>query len=135
MSTDTSRAEWLHNARALLDFLEFHDDLPLPDDFELTHWSWDSTPEIVGTIARALGTFSKHFSETSLTLEHPFGSTCKLRYYFTRSGVCERVEVGKKKERRSRATTYIEEEVEVPVYEYKCPSLMNLGLDSAEEAS
>ena len=129
----TERDKWFDDMAAMLQFLADRPDLPLPE-VELTWWHWgDDDMKTAKMVARNLGTFDKQFTDYSLCLSKKIGEHVTLRYYFTRGTVCERVQVGTKKETRREAETYVEREVEVPIYEYKCPPL--LGPDEVEESS
>lgn len=124
-----ARTKTLDDVRELLNWLEAHPEVPIPDELGseslgLSIYQWDSK-EQAQTMARAMGTFEKQFDGDYLRLIKKFGSGVKVRAIFSRSQVCERVVTGTREIPEQVIPARTEE-----ISEWKCSSIL-----SAQEAA
>jgi hypothetical protein len=111
--------------RAMADFIESKaDTLPAPF-FEGTKVSldfWQRDKEGIVQAARSFGKADKNYTDFSFELVKKFGSgLSELKYWSSRSVVCERVQTGTKVEPVKVTTVHETGEMkETPIYEWKC---------------
>ena len=90
--TDVTNKEYADGLRAIADWFEAHPDVPTPD-YPRIDVSSAETKEEALVIARALGSCTKTYGDTTFTLAKDFGGI-HLSFNFWRSAVCERRVIG-----------------------------------------
>lgn len=88
------RLQTINDVRALLDWLETHEEVDLPYDF--TNGFMISAPterDEIAALARSFGECEKQFADDHFYLRKRFGSA-SLYGFTSRAKVCERVVVG-----------------------------------------
>ncbi len=120
------RHEYIKGLRDLADFLEQHPDfpsLPLDGGSALTIMSYTLTREQLASMPRTLGgRWDKDADDTYYHLRRRFGPH-QVQLYTSRGDVCERVQVGTRTVQQPApdAPPVPMVDVEVPVYEWRCP--------------
>jgi len=106
-------------------FFEDHPDLPLPNMRRMDRFG--CSKEELAAFAKAAGHVRKHDYNSILTLRREFSGEVVLDYNGDRELVCERVLIGTKIEPEhvipAQEETVIPER-EVPIYEWRCGSIM-----------
>jgi len=89
--------EYADSLRAIADFFEQHEEVPLPHDAHNFDYYSANTREAMATVATALGSCAKRLiaDSTLFALERPFGNVA-FRAIAIRENVCKRVVTGKK---------------------------------------
>lgn len=117
-----NRIEIINGIRAMLDWLESHEEVPIPNGFEDIQIYPDGKENLL-KVARAMGSFKKSSDESFFHVTKDFGSI-KVRASEWRNQVCTRKQVGIRKIEERVPTAYEIQEKEVPVYEYECPETL-----------
>lgn len=124
-----TRKEYVDGLRALADFVEQHEELPVPSYVLSSIWfHGESARKNLEAVAKAFGTFEKHAGESYFEISKKFGPHI-LEANTTREAVCVRKVVGTRKVKKIEPA---EVEVEEEIVEWKCPSLL-VGDDNAEQ--
>lgn len=117
------RQQKLNDTRAMLDWLEAHPDVPLPQEIDFggfAIYSMDTKQDAL-LLAREFGAARKEYDGSFLHLSKKFG-TQALRAVFNRESVCERVVVG---------TEVVPERVEPErireIIEWRCEPILEGG--------
>lgn len=123
---EPTREQSLADARAALDWLESHPDVPLPYEISYGHLGIFAlnTKEEARTMARAMGSFDKAFDDDYVSLTKTFGSV-KVRAVFNRRDVCERVVIGVEEIPETVIPERVEPARKVEKVEWRCASLLN----------
>jgi len=133
------KREWLKNIRDLCNLIEKSPDLGVPYTGTIV---MQIGKDQVAATAKALGSFTKEFTEDSLHMNKMFGDI-KLMCFTSRDAVCRKVLSGTKIVTKlivdpsfiQADTPMVEVTEEVPVYEYICPpSLLNFNPEYEVEA-
>ena len=117
----------IRDLQSLIDFLDAHPELPLPNDFALNVYRLGG--ETLGRakeIAKSLGTYDKEVDDTFFALIKNFGQV-RLRFVFYRHNVCTKRVIGTKTETRlvpEADANMVERTVETEIVEWDCPSLL-----------
>lgn len=85
----------------------------------------------LGEAALLVNKTTKQTSDASFSLEYVINEQVRVVFFALREHVCKRVQVGTEKKlvrRELQPAKYIEEEQEVPVYEWDCPSVLKAFL-------
>jgi len=124
---EDSRADTLRGLQGLINFLEIHTEIELPDfDFPIYFFGETATKN-VKEVAHSLGSFEKSESESYLTLRKKFGGGVVIRAVFTRSAVCTKRVIGTHKVMKDvypASVQPVRVEVEEDIVEWDCPSLL-----------
>jgi len=122
-----TRADTLRGLQGLIDFLEVHTEIELPNfDFPI-YFFGEEAKKNVKEVAHSLGSFEKNENDSYLTLRKKFGGGVILRAVFTRSAVCTKRVIGTRKVMKDVYPDSVEStrvEVEEDIVEWDCPSLL-----------
>lgn len=119
----TKHQEYADALRQIADFYEAHPELKLPYDRDMNNYSSDSKEE-AAAILRALGKVNKEFNEYHLILWKQFGPL-RLRFVFTREGICERKVVGVETIPARFVEAHTEPARTKEIVEWKCGSILD----------
>jgi len=127
LTADEQRAAMIRGLREMATFLEMNPTLPAPRQIYCNLSG--VSKEMLATIAECAEYCEKKIDSQWYNLDVRFSENVLIEYYNSREEVCERVQTGTiKVEAKEAFTETIEHEAveahEVPVYEYKCPSLL-----------
>lgn len=137
----TPRQQLLHELRGVLDLLDAHPELELPQDIGRGSWSalsWHpSSPVEAAKIVKALGgrwekndPNKSEFDATYLRMKSKVGLELHVDLLVSREGVCEKKVVGTERRKVERVVQQeITEEVyaDVDVIKFECKSIMSLS--------
>lgn len=127
--SDDRRSEIVAGLRAVADFFETHLDSPLPYSSFPIDIGCDGDEDKAAAEARSLGECEKQESGDSLlVLAKKFGPV-RLRVVYDKGAMasCRRVQVGTRKVSREVVVKTEAVEVEEPVYEWRCGSVLKGG--------
>lgn len=93
MNDQEYRASYIQGLHDLALWLKQHPEVAIPDTPTIIDCFTLDTKEEAATLARAMRTFEKSYSDWSFILKKSFGPVM-VRYYFTRQNVCTRRVVG-----------------------------------------
>lgn len=122
MSGPEYYTQLVKDMRAMADFIASKaDTLPPPyfDGTKVTLDFWQLDKEGIVKAARSFGKADKNYTDFSFEIVKKFGDFAELKYWSSRSVVCEKVQTGTKVE---PVKEYVEtgEMKETPIYEWKC---------------
>jgi hypothetical protein len=116
----TRRQEYVKNLRAMADFFESQEAVPIPlcntriDLFSLS-------PDEVPAIAKAFGSAKKEYiGDSFFVLKRQFGELLSVEANWNREKVCTRVVVGQKTVARQVPVAYETKNETVDVVEWRC---------------
>lgn len=113
---DTKTSGVAATLRAIADWYDEHPDMPGPHSLDVS--SVPDEKSVAVMVAQALGTCTKEYTESVLTLARDFGGI-RLRFLFWRTAVCDRRVVGTVEVPEQVTPAYTRE-----IVEWDCHSLL-----------
>lgn len=119
-----THAEYANALRAVADFYEGHEEIPLPGT-SMQNSSCDlDNKHTYALVAKALGSFEKNYSDQFITISKNIGGI-NLQFTAYRHVVCERVVVGTKTVPAQVIPERFVEEHDEEIVEWKCGSILS----------
>ena len=120
VKTLTERQKFAANLRAMADFMEQEEGVPLPS-LTVKVDLYNLTPEQVPAIAKAFGSAKKEYlGDSFFVLKKHFGELVAIEANWSREKVCTRVVVGQKTVAKQVPVAYELRNETVDVVEWRC---------------